>query len=486
MNRRTFLRDMAVGTLALGAHREALGAMPERPNIIWIIVEDMSCHFAYQGERLVKTPHVDRLAAEGAEFRRAYITAPVCSPCRSALITGMYQTSIGVHHHRSSRGTEKIHLPDHVKPVPALFRSAGYYVSNCNGTHWSQRGKTDYNFVFDADLYDGSDWSGRAEGQPFFAQIQLHGGKYRHNAKWRKEVKNPVSPGAVTLPPYYPDHPVFREDWADYLNTVNETDREVGVVMARLAEEGLASNTVVFFMTDHGISQVRGKQFCYEEGVHIPFLVWAPGRVAAGTVRDDFVAHIDTVATSLHFAGIPIPEYMESRPLFGPAAQPRDFVVSARDRCDETVDRIRGVRADDFKYIRNFYPKRPYLQPCAYKDAKLVLKTIRDLHVAGELNAVQSLIMRGTRPPEELYDLRTDPHELTNLAEDPGQRERLASMREILDTWIRDSGDHGQSPESAAMYDSDMAVYVGQMKRYHAAIIEANIRQMKRWAAEGL
>ena len=152
-----------------------------RPNILWIIVDDMSANFSSYGETLIETPHVDSLASNGVRFSNAYVTAPVCSPNRSAFITGMYQTSIGAHHHRSGQGELKIHLPDGVRPIPELFQEAGYYTAI---TGWPNRdrrsvGKTHYNFEWDRAMYDGTDWSQRRSGQPFFAQIHLPGGKHR-------------------------------------------------------------------------------------------------------------------------------------------------------------------------------------------------------------------------------------------------------------------------------------------------------------------
>ncbi|MFO0909030.1 MAG: sulfatase-like hydrolase/transferase [Isosphaeraceae bacterium] len=161
----------------------------DRPNIVWIVVDDMSAHFSCYGETLIQTPNVDRLAREGVQFTKAFTTAPVCSPCRSALITGCYQTTIGAHHHRSGRGDIKIQLPKGVVPVPALFQQAGYYT--CIGgplVRGKNLGKTDYNFEWDPSIYDGNDWAGRKPGQPFFMQVQLHGGKYRgqqSNPAWR-------------------------------------------------------------------------------------------------------------------------------------------------------------------------------------------------------------------------------------------------------------------------------------------------------------
>jgi arylsulfatase A-like enzyme len=469
-------------------------ALQVRPNIVWIVVEDMSCDFGYQGQKLVNTPNVDRLAREGTVFSNAYVTAPVCSACRSAMITGMYQTAVGGHNHRSSRGTVKHTLPSHVKLIPELFKQAGYYTCNTD-QKFKRYGKTDYNFVFDnKSIYDGPDWSGRKPGQPFFAQVQLRGGKLRNV---RKSYINEVKPGLeklvtaeqVTLPPYYPDDAIFRNDWAEYLNTVQYTDKEVGIVIKRLKKEKLLDNTVVIFMTDHGISQARGKQFLYDEGAKVPFIVWAPGKVKTGAVCDDFVAHIDMAATSMYFAGIDIPEYMQARPLFGPQAQRRDHVVCARDRCDETVDRIRSVVKGKYKYIRNFYPDRPYLQPCAYKDHKPFMKRIRELHAADKLNKVQSLHLADTRPEEELYDLSNDRWEIHNLAGKPEYCQKLREMRGILANWIIESDDKGRLPEPETMYDSDMKAYIdGQMKlgnTQYAKEVQRNVNLMKKWEAQG-
>lgn len=484
MDRRTFLKTGGAGTFALLCGRGHTEAEQARPNIVWIVVEDMSCHFGYQGETAVATPNVDRLAREGVVFDAAYVTCPVCSPSRSAMITGMYQTTIGAHNHRSFRGELKRDLREPVRTLPEYFKDAGYYV--CNGNHATadRPGKTDYNFNYPDDLYDGADYAGRAPDQPFFMQYQLSGGKNRN-----APVENPFSTEAVTLPPYYTDDPVMREDWARYLDSVRYVDQEVGAIMARLEAEGLAENTAVFFITDHGISHARGKQFLYDEGVRVPFIVWAPGRVPAGEVRRDDIAHIDMAATSLYLAGIPLPPHLESRPLFGPEARPRDYVVTARDRCDETVEHLRGVNKGRYAYIRNGYPQRPHLQPNAYKDAKAIIVRLRELHSEGKLDAHPAARLFTTpRPEEELYDRQTDPWQLNNLADDPAHAETLAKLRGILDAWIAETGDQGQAPETEAAYDADMAVYLDSQKRRpdYITILEGNIAQMKAWAAQGM
>ena len=377
----------------------------ERPNIVWIIVEDMSPHFGCYGETTIQTPNVDQLAAEGTRFSRAFVTAPICSISRSALITGMYQTSIGAHHHRSGRGVEKIHLPSGVEPLPVLFQRSGYYTAN---GAWQARGKqigkTDYNFEWDEKMYDGDDWSGRKPGQPFFAQIQLHGGKYRDAANWRERaaelLPSVTDTKNVKLPPYYPDVPGLRDDWAKALDAVRYTDLQVGEIVARLKQEKLLDSTVIFFITDHGISTARGKQFLYDEGTHIPFIV--RGRsIAAGKVREDLIEHIDMAAASLGLAGIEIPRPMRGRNILANDYQPRAAVFAARDRADETVERIRSVRSERYKYIRNFYPQRPHLQPNNYKDHKPCLIALRQAREEGKLSELQErLLFAPTRSAE--------------------------------------------------------------------------------------
>jgi arylsulfatase A-like enzyme len=218
---------LALGVLLLGAAPQAA-----RPNILWIVVDDMSANFGCYGEKTIETPNLDRFAREGTRFTKAFITAPVCSPSRSALITGMYQTSIGAHHHRSGRGTDKIRLPEGVETIPALFRRAGYFTSIGSWPITKAPGKTDYNFEWDKADYDSTDWADRKAGQPFFAQVQLHGGKHRDGRGLsdavRKALGSLTPPDAVKLPPYYPDDPVIREDWARYLDAVRYTDLQVG------------------------------------------------------------------------------------------------------------------------------------------------------------------------------------------------------------------------------------------------------------------
>jgi arylsulfatase A-like enzyme len=482
----TFTCCLLIELVVMGttAHAES------RPNIVWIIVDDMSANFSCYGETTIATPNVDRLAREGTRFSRAFVTAPVCSASRSALITGLYQTTIGAQNHRSGRGVEKIHLPDGVEPVPALFKREGYYTAIGGPLAQGQElGKTDYNFEWDPSVYDGNDWKGRKPGQPFFMQVQLHGGKYREAKAWPETVRRALGSAtraeSVKLPPYYPKDPVILDDWARYLDAVRYTDQQVGDVIRRLESEGILDQTFIFFMTDHGISHARGKQFLYDEGIHVPLVIRGPG-IARGKVRDDLVEHIDLAPTSLALARSAARTKMQGHDLFAFGAAPRDAVFAARDRCDETVDRIRGVRTERYKYIRNFYPDRPHLQPNRYKDGKAIVRRLRDLHEKGKLDPLQErLLFSPTRAREELYDLQSDPDELRNLAAELSYRTTLVELRGRLDRWIEETCDRARQPESPAMYDSDMNVYLDNKSDAQGAVLRKNIGLMKQWAAEG-
>ncbi len=503
--RRLLLGVLLLISLTLRAQADDASAKLTRPNVLWFIVDDMSANFSCYGEKLIETPHVDRLAREGTKFNNAFVTAPVCSPCRSALITGMYQTTIGAHHHRSGRGVERIRLPAGVAPIPVLFQQAGYYTCIGSGLVGTSRtgetpkkkqtpggglGKTDYNFEYDAKMYDAVDWSGRTAGQPFFMQVQLAGGKLRGGTsascqklseRAKTEFGAATDPAKVTLPAYYPRDQVLLEDWAAYLDAVRFTDQHVGKVLARLEKEGVLEQTLVIFMTDHGISHARGKQFLYNEGTHVPLVVRGPG-IAAGKVRHDLVEHIDLAAISLAAAGIVVPQAMQAKNVLGSDYQPRDAVFAARDRCDETVEQLRSVRTNRWLYIRNGYPKRPHLQPNAYKDGKSIVQRLRAMHEEKSLNELQEdLLFSPTRPAEELYDWQADPQQLHNLAGDPNHSGMLQKLRQRLDQWIRDTGDQGQKPETESRYDSDMAEYLGKGN----PVVEKNIALMKQWAKEG-
>ena len=413
------------------------------PNILWIVADDLGTDLGCYGDSLVHTPNLDRLAQQGTLYSNLYTVTAVCSPSRSALITGMYPVSINAHQHRTYY---KDSLPEPVRPITAYFREAGYFVSNGSFNNWDKFGKTDYNFIHASEaLYDGTDWRQRAAGQPFFAQVQIF---YPHRP-FRRDPTHPVNADSVRLPPYYPNHPMARQDWALYLETVQHVDQEVGKVLQRLEADGLADSTIVFFFGDQGRPHVRAKQFLYDPGTHTPLIVRQPGG-AAGQTDDQLISNIDLAPTAMRLAGIPVPDYVQGQGFLGDDAPPREHVFTMRDRRDGTVDRIRAVRTEDYKYIRNFYPERPYTQFNGYKKHSYpVLTLMQVMQQRGELTPAQARFMAATRPPEELYYLPEDPYEINNLADDPAHRDKLVELRQVLDAWLAEV-DMASYPEDSA------------------------------------
>jgi len=458
MNRRDFLKVAGFTAATTTMLRSVCGQTEpkNRPNILWILSEDISPDLSCYGTPAVQTPNLDNLARAGIRFTNAFTTGPVCSPSRSAMITGMYQTSIGAHHHRSHRD-DGYTLPEPVRLITEYFREAGYFTANVTtaapGVQGS--GKTDFNFQF-KNAFDGNDWNQRKPDQPFFAQLSInvtHRGGHWKNL--HEKLDNPVDPDKIKLPPYYPDHPVARQDWATYLNSIQLMDQYVGKILKRLDDEGLMDNTVVIFIGDNGQCHVRGKQWLYDGGIHIPLIIRWPGKLEAGQVCDYMVSAIDISATALKIAGITPPKYMEGLAFLEPDAKglwkpvsKREYIIAARDRCDETIDRIRCVRTKRYKYIRNFMPERPYTQKNRYKEQSYpMLGLMKELHAQGKLTPVQALFMAPRKPDEELYDIQNDPYEINNLAAEPSHQKTLNKMRAILDKWIKDTADSGQFPE---------------------------------------
>jgi len=233
-----------------------------------------------------------------------------------------------------------------------------------------------------------------------------------------------------------------------YLDDVSHLDRKVGAVLEQLEKDGMAENTVVFFFGDHGRAHVRGKQWCYDDGLHVPLIVRWPGHLKPGSVNDDMVAAIDFAPAVLDIAGMQKPDYLQGHNFLDAKAPKQEYVFSARDRCDETVECIRTVRGKRFRYIRNFRPDRPYMAANRYKDTSYpTRKVLRELYAKNELTPAQARWMAKRKPVEELYDTQTDPHEINNLAGSPDHQAVLETMRNALFAWMRETRDLGLIPE---------------------------------------
>jgi len=414
------------------------------PNFVWIIADDMSQDTGAYSLKEVSTPNLDRLAAEGRRYTRAYATAPVCSASRSAFILGCYQTTTGLHPHDVENPQP---LPPRYKPLPDLLRAAGWFVTNAPapGTIRNGRaitnGKTHYNFAHDpAKMFDGKDWRKRTPGQPFFAQFQI---TEPHRPFPIPDKYDEAKLNAIQIPPNYPDHPLVRRDWYAYERSVEVVDQRVGVILDQLKEEGVLDNTIVMFFADHGRPMPWGKQWLSVEGLQVPLIMRGPG-LAAGGVEERLVSLIDLAPSMLDLAGLPVPPWMEGRPILGCEFPERSMLFAARDRCGDAMDRIRAVISPDALFVRNFQPSRSRLNWSGYKEYSYPgMPLMRVLNRDGKLNEFQAQWLTPRREELEYYDLKADPQGLHNLAKVPKVADPMAAMRSAMDTWINTSADRG-------------------------------------------
>lgn len=455
MRRRDFLAMGTGGALTLLSTSTQLRGISIKPppNILWVTCEDMSPNLGCYGDAYAITPNLDRFAGEGVRFTQAVGITGVCAVNRSCLITGMYSSSLGSHDMRS-----RIALPDNIKCFSDSLRRAGYYCTN--------NAKTDYNFPVPKDAWDDcghkAHWKNRKPGQPFFAVFNFTG---THESRYRVSPKNFAAltkrlkpgerhdPAKAPVPPFHPDTPTVRRDWANYYDTITAMDYWFGDKLRELSDAGLADNTIVFFYSDHGVGLPGCKKWVWNGGLQVPLLIRTPkplkhlALAPAGSVTDRQVSFVDFAPTVMSLARQPIPRHMQGKAfLGGQAAAPRTFNVAIRDRMAERYDTVRVVRDDTFQYHRNFMPHLPWAQFVSYTEQMPTMKVWRQLHQAGKLNKVQDRYFQ-PKPLEELYHIADDPHMIRNLADDPKYKTVLSTMRKRLRQWQLETRDLGLLPE---------------------------------------
>jgi N-sulfoglucosamine sulfohydrolase len=429
-------------------------AAADRPNILWITCEDTSPLLGAYGDTFAVTPNLDALARESVRYTKAFAYTGVCAPSRSCLITGMYPLRLGSHHMRSTA-----RLPAEVKPFPAYLRAAGYYASN--------NVKEDYNFATPPGSWDGSTkdahWRKRAAGQPFFSvfnftvthqsQIFCDDATYARNTR-RLTAAQRRDPARVTVPPFHPDTPEFRREWARHYENVTAMDYQVGDVLAELERDGLADDTIVFFFSDHGTGMPGVKMWAWGPSLRVPLLVRFPKKwqhlapAAPGDTSDRLVSFVDFAPTVLSLTGVEAPAYFQGSAFLGRAAgAPRTLVFGGKDRQGEAVDMVRYVRDDRFQYLRNFHPHVPHGQFMSYNWQHASMRKWEQLHRDGKLSGPPARFFASRKPTEELYDVKADPWQVSNLAADPAYAAELSRLRAALAAQMRAAGDLGLLPE---------------------------------------
>lgn len=430
----------------------AAPAADHRPNIVLVVGEDMGPDTGAYGCKDAITPNMDRLAREGAVFTRAFTHCGVCAPSRSGMVTGIYPLTWGGQNMRS-----KVINP------PGLFteklRAAGYYVM------WP--GKTDFQGIPEKTLADSRElWVNYGNKpaiattppkQPFFAYINdivSHESQVRASDEVHARNTSALKasdrrdPAKVELPPFYPDTPEVRREVAHYHELVTAVDYTLGRVLDWLKANHLEENTIVILTGDHGRGMPRYKRSPKDTGTRVPLIVRWPGQIAPGTVREDFASWIDFAPTALTLAGVPVPKEYDGHCFLPTAINPPKYVYSFRDYMDESFDKVRSVRDERFRYVRNQAPGVDEAGRNAYQEVGQTMQALRKAQAAGTLTPLQARYFDPNRAAEELYDTTTDPWEVKNLAADPAYAAKLSELRAECDRWVAHCGPLGEmSPE---------------------------------------
>ena len=421
---------------------------PGLPNILWITSEDNSPLLGCYGDEFATTPHLDQLASEGFLYTNAYANAPVCAPARNTIITGVHACSNGNEQMRSTYLKSET-----VRFYTEYLLNKGYYCTN--------KSKTDYNTA-PIDIKTMWNESGRnahyknrEKGQPFFAIFNL---TVSHESSIHKSIPDEQlrhKPEDVTLPPYHPDTPEMRHDWAQYYDKVEDMDTQVGALLKELEEEGLAENTIVFYYADHGGVLGRSKRYLYETGTHVPMIISIPEKykhhypaTAPGDKVERLVSFVDLAPTLLSIIETEAPDYMQGDAFLGKYQQEEpEYIYMFRDRMDERYDLTRSIVDRQYRYTRYYNSNRIWMQQLEYLWKAPSMASWEREYRAGNCNEVQSRFFN-TKPVEELFDTENDHWELNNLANDPAHAERLVTMRKACLDKAMSMHDAGFIPEN--------------------------------------
>lgn len=457
-------------------------AVQQQPNILWLVIEDMSPIIPAYGDDTIETQTISSLAAQGVTYTNVYSTSGVCSPSRAALALGMYPTAVGANNMRTTSNTKETGLPKYeavpppeAKMLSQHLREHGYYTSN--------NLKTDYQFSAPKGAWDDSSpyahWRNRPKDKPFYAVFNFttthesglfepYGfrhieSRYYFSDDAQRIAKLPPSPNSKTsesetpvhvakdtefnIPPYLPDTPLVRRDMWKMYNNLAETDQQIGAIIQQLKDDGLYDNTIIVLYSDHGGPLPRQKRLIYDSGLKVPLIIRYPHAQNASTSDDQLISFVDFAPTTMALAGVPIPDYMHGRDFIHNTDKPRKYIHAAADRFDAYTDTIRAVKDQRFKYIRNYRPEQGYYLPVEYREKIPTMQELLRLKGEGKLNQYQAQWFRESKPEEELFDTQNDPHELINLASEPQYQNKLHELSVELDHWLTRIGDTPNVPE---------------------------------------
>ena len=505
------VKIVTLSCLATSFNGQAQQQQADKPNILWIVSEDNSAYFTgCYGNKFATTPNIDKLANNGFLYTHAYCPHAVSAPSRNSILTGVYACSNG---HENMRSTYPMSAEVHT--YPEYLRQTGYYCTNNTKTDYNTS-SFEYNSIWD-ESSKKAHYKNRPKGKPFFAvfNIEISHESQIHVSIPDKNLRH--KPDKVFLPPYSPDIPEMRHDWAQYYDKVEDMDARVGALLKELDESGEAENTIVMYYGDNGGILPRSKRFVYETGTQIPFILRIPEKFKylypaekPGQKVDRIINFVDFVPTLLSIIGTPIPAYLQGNAFLGKQmTSAPEYTFMSRQRMDERYDLVRAVRDKQYRYIRNYMPFRITMQHVDYLFLAPSARAWAEAFRQGKTNAVQSFPFQ-TKPVEELYDSEKDPWEVNNLAADPAYSSVLKRMRKVQKDWMRKIRDVGLIPEldykyfagEKSMYDymrsaacpfdelmkasdlatlggkSDLKTFTGYLKHPNSAI--------RYWGATGL
>lgn len=432
----------------------------QQPNVLWITIEDTSPQFiGSYGNSDSRTPVMDQLTREGVQFTNAFSTGTVCSPSRSAIITGIKTYELGTGNHRSNYS-----IPAWLKGFPYYLKQAGYYVTN--------NSKTDYNVAnekqFIAEAWNESSgkagWWDREEGQAFFSVFNFNESHQSrtmtHPYEWYVEnvlemlpEEDRIAEDEFEMPPFYRDSPEMRKQMARVYNSLKLTDNRIGDLLERLREDGLLQETIIFIFADHGEGMPRGKTNGINFGYRVPFTIWFPPKYehlspwGINTKTDELMSFEDLAPTMISLAGGKVPDYLKGRVLLGENRSPKaDKLFLSSDRSDNGIDMIRTVTDGRFVYSRNFMPYMPEARYIRYMEIGEIKQIMRTDLENGLLNSIQESIFQ-SREPEVLYDIENDSWETNNLVGNSEYQDVLIEMRSALKAHLLERKDVLMLPE---------------------------------------
>jgi len=422
------------------AENSGKGQSPQRPNILLVIGDDHTWHdLGCYGNRQVRTPNIDRLAARGMRFTAAFTATAMCSPTRQQLYTGLFPVRNGAY-------------PNHSKVYPGTrsmahyFRELGYRVGLYGKWHI---GPPD-SFPFEP-VKDVAEFINRNPHEPYLLVYASH----NPHSPWPKPEG--YDPEKLKVPPYLVDTPETRQALARYYTEVTRLDEEVGQCMRLVEQSGAAERTIFIYTSEQGAQFPFGKWTCYDTGLHVALVVAWPGRVKGGSVSDALVQYVDVVPTLIEAAGGKVPEGLDGRSflgvLLGRTDHHRDYVFGVHTTLGIISGKpypIRSIRSRRYKYIMNLLPEATFVNVVTESNSGGCWESWKRRAKAGDGFAAARVHLYQHRPAEEFYDLENDPFELHNLADQPQYRAQMDALRARLLAWMRQQGDRGVATELQA------------------------------------